>query len=78
MFSNYFRIVTYFRLYTRNTSFGLVLLFGISINGSNNVGLIIIFKPKINEIEVFQSKRIPIILTFVMLFITSLEVKTQK
>jgi hypothetical protein len=36
------------------------------------------FKPKINEIEVanFQSKRIPIILTFVML-ITSLELKPK-
>jgi predicted permease len=59
------------------TSYGLVLCFGI-YQVVSMVLIINYFKPKINEIEVanFQSKRIPII--FVMLFITSLEVKTKK
>jgi hypothetical protein len=70
MFSNYFRIVTLIILdcTQENTLHHLV----VTVFWIYQVPMVLIinyFKPKINEIEVanFQSKRIPIILTFVML-----------
>ena len=83
VFSNYFRIVTLIILdcTQENTLHHLVGLLCFGIYQVVPIVLIInYFKPKINEIEVanFQSKRIPIILTFAMLFITSLEVKNPK
>lgn len=79
--SNYFRIVTLVILgcTQENTLHYLVglLCFGM-YQVVPMVFIINYFKPKLNEIEVtnFQSKRIPIILTFGILFITSLEVKS--
>lgn len=81
--SNYFRIVTLVILgcTQENTLHHLVglLCFGLY----QIVPMVVIiryFKPKIAEIEVtnFQFKRVPIILTFGALFITSLEVKSLK
>lgn len=81
--SNYFRIVTLVILgcTEENT---LHLLIGLLCFGMYQVVPMIFiiryFKPKIAEIEVtnFQFKRVPIILTFGVLFITSLEVKSQQ
>jgi exosortase N len=81
--SNYFRIVTLVILgcTQENTLHHLVglLCFGL-YQVISMVFIINYFEPKMTEIEVanFQSKRIPIILTFVILFITSLEVKSPK
>lgn len=80
IFSNYFRIVTLVTLgcTQENTLHHLVglLCFGM-YQVVPMVFIIRYFKPKINEMEVtnFQFKRIPIILTLGVLFITSLEVK---
>jgi hypothetical protein len=80
MFSNYFRIVTLIILdCTQNTLhiIGWVTVFFGIYQVVPMVLIINYFKPKINEIEAnFQSKRIPIILTFVI-FITSLELKPK-
>ena len=79
--SNYFRIVTLVILgcTQENTLHHLVglLCFGI-YQVIPMVFIINYFKPKINEIEVtnFQFKSIPIILTFGVLFLTSLEFKS--
>ncbi|MBB1193325.1 exosortase N [Flavobacterium sp. SOK18b] len=81
--SNYFRIVTLVILgcTQENTLHHLVglLCFGL-YQVIPMVFIINYFKPKMTEIEVanFQSKSIPIILTFVILFITSLEIKSPK
>lgn len=79
--SNYFRIVTLLILGCTQENI-LHHLVGLLCFGMYQVVpmvfIINYFKPKFNEIEVtnFQSKRIPIILTFGILFITSLEVKS--
>ncbi|MFN7100334.1 MAG: exosortase N, partial [Flavobacterium sp.] len=81
--SNYFRIVTLVIVgcTQENTLHHLVglLCFGL-YQVVPMVFIIRYFKPKMTEIDVgnFQSKRIPIILTFVILFITSLEIKSPK
>lgn len=81
--SNYFRIVTLVILgcTQENTLHHLVglLCFGI-YQVVPMVFIINYFKPKINEIEVtnFQFKRVPIILTFGILLMTSLEVKSSQ
>lgn len=83
MISNYFRIVTLVIVgcTKENTLHHLVglLCFGL-YQVFPMVFIIRYFKPKMTEIDlgIFQSKRIPIILTFVILFITSLEVKSPK
>lgn len=81
--SNYFRIVTLIILgcTQENTLHHLVgLLCFVMYQVLPMLFIINYFKPKITAIEVtrFQSAKIPIILTFVILFITSIEVKTTE
>jgi exosortase N len=79
--SNYFRIVTLVILgcTQENTLHHLVglLCFGM-YQVLPMIAIINYFKPTKSEVEVtsFQSKKLPIILTFGVLFLTSLEVKS--